>query len=122
MTRQEIFNVVWKTFVVEKAPRGLGPLDGACAYITDSGTRCAVGVLLDAWEARAMQKDTNAPVTTARNLPLRFEEHRDFLAALQDMHDTAWNPVVGETEEAAAENRGTAARELAREWVLDVPV
>lgn len=54
-TDQEIFNIVWKHFVVYKNPRSTaqsGKEDTVCQYRSPEGYACAVGIFLDDETAR----------------------------------------------------------------------
>jgi hypothetical protein len=84
VTAQQIFNKVWKHFIVNKAPRGIIIEGGVerCVYRTESGAACAVGVCLrnDEVPAYNFRPDTSW-------LPTHLRKHVDFLIELQAAHD-----------------------------------
>jgi hypothetical protein len=91
ITAQEIFDRVWRRFVVERAPRGVN-IHGGCMYRTPGGRMCAVGCLLTDEEAETiMVAYGNGSLVNALCsrglLPARFKPHMPLLCRLQATHD-----------------------------------
>lgn len=103
MTAQEIFDRVWKTFIVDKAPQSIRcgiKTPNLCSYgHPDNGPGCAVACLIDdrkvrmklyEWEMEANESDKLSSVGNAVSegiLPEDFAEHLALLEALQCWHD-----------------------------------
>ena len=87
MTKQSIFNQVWKHFVTNNQP--LSYSNGQCKYRGDQGAKCAVGLLIpDDIYYPALE---GATVTSSKMFPvlrlLGLSDHIVFLNELQDAHD-----------------------------------
>lgn len=46
ITTQEVFNMVWNHFVVEKGKPSISVEGGPCRYRGDGGAKCAVGLFI----------------------------------------------------------------------------
>ncbi|MEK6860507.1 MAG: hypothetical protein AABY07_00920 [Nanoarchaeota archaeon] len=99
MTTQQIFNKVWKYFIVDKNP--LGNEDGSCRLRTKSGYKCAIGCLIPNRDYRKGMDEVNTieqaikfyPVLK-KLLPVDIEEYNyqvNFLRKLQVAHDNSNN-------------------------------
>lgn len=91
LTKQEIFNRVWQHFIVEDQPFGFDSNAGKCEYLTVSGARCAVGILMSPQLAR-IARGAVAQVFARYSTPMAQNglyamHHEDFLKYLQSHHD-----------------------------------
>jgi hypothetical protein len=117
ITKQGIFNKVWRHFIVDKGPRGVGlDKDGcrACLYRAPNGAACAVGVCL---------RDDEVPADDVRPaerwLPKHLHKHAQFLCDLQVAHDSygAGRAIIRTNRRRMA----AAFRKVARVHGLKVP-
>jgi hypothetical protein len=93
ISAQQIFDTVWKRFVVEMAPRAYGI--GGCFYACHGTTaRCAVGVIMTKEEAYIAQTHGGSVGWLAKRnaLPRRLLPHVDLLKDLQTAHDDGRAP------------------------------
>ena len=49
--KQQTFDHVWNTFIVEQQPAGYDTIGGSCVYRNDDGLGCAIGACLPAGTA-----------------------------------------------------------------------
>lgn len=95
LSRQEVFNIVWHTFVVERAPRSVQ--DGCCMYShINGGHGCAIGCLFKpeeidpTWEGQSIEPliklafESFGPYADAFK-PLREKLTLDDLAFYRDL-------------------------------------
>jgi len=120
-TSQEIFDAVWRHFVVENRPRSYSDRRYApCAYRGRDGARCAVGIFIPD-ESYRPTMDSEHQDTGVRVLLEKGEFHHDsaleefianhvgFLVKLQKAHDRPNMPIA------------VSLRDVAREERLEVP-
>lgn len=119
ITPQRVFDAAWQAFIVEDKPPAIGA-NGRCAYLTEGGSKCAIGLCIpDGHPAQMASIYADGVSALRRNYPGLFpddEETLGRLVALQyALHDglTAngrrWR--LGKTERergyrAAADNFG----------------
>ncbi len=86
-TRQEVFNTVWRHFVVEGWSLAFDREEEVCLYRGPNGTKCAIGLFLSDETALASRCEPVNRLT----LPPILKDCRsmEFLKALQAAHDDA---------------------------------
>lgn len=88
MNKQEIFNKVWKHFIVEKNPRSTDPNTKLCMYRGPNNTKCAVGLLIEDKDyTERMEHHSVDYILENYNIPGINQETIKFLEELQDWHD-----------------------------------
>ena len=112
-TEQEIFDLVWQHFIVEKHPRSFVDVSQVrCAYRGVDGARCAVGLFIpDELYDKSMDFNDDdsgvEPLLDAgyfdKDDDLRefIRDHVDFLSVLQRAHDSAQYPLEGNLRDVA---------------------
>jgi hypothetical protein len=116
VTKQEIFDKVYRWFAVDGNQRSFDTQRGLCAYRGKNGARCAVGVLIPDNEYSSRFEGDSVMVLLGREkcsptLKAISEGNERFLAELQRAHDEATN-----------HDRLTAAlRSVARGHALSIP-
>lgn len=121
MTKQEIFDIVWKGILSQGGP-SLNHLYG-CAYRGENNRKCAAGLLISDED---YTKDYEGEVvsTTVPNKLTEYFESKNlniaFIAKLQSVHDNAW--CDSETDEDFLKNWKSRMRNLALCEELKTPV
>lgn len=93
MDKQEIFNTVWTELTKQGEPSmgrpidETSPVEKVCRYRGDSGLKCAVGHIIDDYEAGVMEGTSVRANLRTGDLPERLVPFVDLLAELQDAHD-----------------------------------
>lgn len=115
MSRQEIFNIVWRHFIILKNPQSKNGRPGeykVCKYRSFSDHGCAIGIFLPdkiakKWDnqgAISVMRVTEVFDSKSRYIRI-FKKDVDFFSALQNAHDKARNlSEVAENLEFLARN------------------
>jgi hypothetical protein len=103
MTPQEIFDTTARALLKQGKPSVRVEDNGSfCAYLTDDGSRCAVGWLFNDDELAEFGEFEGGLCSILETHPneLRplFTEHEDLLSAIQDAHDFPATTFNAETE------------------------
>lgn len=102
MTRQEAFNVVWRSFVIEKAPPSLDH-ESYCVYRGPNGEKCAVGLLIpdDLYRMEFEGKSLRSIVCLDSTLRKMFSgDTLQLLLDMQSAHDDNCDLMGGEFNSA----------------------
>jgi hypothetical protein len=119
MTAQQIFDKVWQTFVVEKAPKSVNEA-GKCVYGHPDTIGCAVACLMPRETRQALyeyeNKTTSLSVTLlSREIPGEYPAWVDdniiLLRSLQSVHDNSSDLL----------NIESGMRDIAAEFGLAIP-
>ncbi len=91
MTSQEIFNKVWKHFVVEGNPRSVDA-DGVCRYRGRDGSRCAAGIFIpDAQYSEDLEGISVTCLFLRVPAFAALAGHQGLLRELQRTHDAPYS-------------------------------
>lgn len=95
LTAQEIFDKVYKHFIIDKNPRSISTTGATCYYRGPNGEKCAVGILIDDkdyneyMEGHSMENllTIDAYDYIVWRIKPQFINHLDLLSFLQVAHD-----------------------------------
>lgn len=95
LTRQEIFDIVWKHFITDKNPFSVNQDTNSCRYRGPNDTKCAIGVLIpdnvytDRIEGEVISSDVLLDIKPFASWLIKTFHAEDmrFLKALQEAHD-----------------------------------
>jgi hypothetical protein len=96
MTEQEIFDKVWRHFIIEGNPRSVNEYARFCAYRGSKGAKCAFGLFIPddkydpAMEERSLQGDYFDDLL----VELGLLEHKKLLKELQFAHDEGYDNLL----------------------------
>lgn len=116
MTEQEVFNKVWDYFVRNKNPPGLSSTK-QCAYRGESGTKCAIGVLIPD-DKYTPSLELKFPYEL-KSLGIVPDLSMDFYYSLQYCHDESIMNACGNVPEfhVGIENK---LRNMAKKYSLSI--
>jgi hypothetical protein len=100
LSEQDIFNMVWSHFVINKGAPSVMPEDpGVCAYRGKHGAKCAIGILLDDSEYSEDFESRDA-LDIFEALPSRITQMTKpwFMRELQRCHDNAAHEASNDTD------------------------
>lgn len=90
LTKQEIFNIVWKHFITDESPRSVSE-NGMCMYRSKDGNRCAIGLLIpdESYMPKMESLTPGGAIVWAVLKPLVADDANmlKFLDDLQRVHD-----------------------------------
>lgn len=88
LSLQDVFNVGWQKFVVEKAPPSFE--SGLCLYYGPNGAKCLFGFLIPVQGYREWQEGEHPTRVTALREVVRFDDHPNVVwREIQNCHDQA---------------------------------
>lgn len=118
MNNQDVFNKVWKHFILEQNPFGFDIESKKCLYLSPSGAKCAIGCCFPdgMFEASMNMVSAEGLLDGWNNVKKLFADcSRSFLCDIQNDHDE--NSVSSDYEGMQRDFIHTA-----RAWGLEVPL
>ncbi len=88
MTKQEVFNTVWRHFVVEGNPLSFDPKNYRCLYRGPDGAKCAIGLFLSDGAAAACNFAGVSSIPPHLFPKALLGVEMEFLKDLQQAHDS----------------------------------